>query len=233
MTAAGTVKVWDLNDSSAHRRRPGRRSLDLAAPIAAVLGVIALVAALWHGMPTVNRWCVVVPFGGIGLLVGFSALRRRQTAMSMLLALAGIVLPIAAGVIAATASDAPPAVTNSSIADTALADVPTVLTPSPTFGALPADERTQDEALVDALVLRLRSLHTRYGPFPTQLAQSNGQIVESAGLLRGTPLGVLPIHSVLRYEVARSGETFRVTVVSTTDPTATVSGTSELMVADS
>lgn len=230
MTATGTTRVWDLADASRdHVAR--RRGTDLGGPVAAVLGLVALGAAVAPGLTEEARWCLVAAAGVTAVLIGFSALRRRQALLSLLLAVAGLLTPLAAGAITMDAAmRAPAAVASEVVADSALRNPADGLAPSSAFADLPQARRADATAFATALVLRLRTLHGSFGPYPTSLALSTGSVVEGPGLLQGTSLGVVPTGYRVVYEVASSGGTFQVTVASLADATATVAATSALIV---
>lgn len=230
MTATGTTRVWDLADAS-DDRPIRRRGTDLGGPSAAALGLVALGAAMAPGLSDEARWSAVIASGVVAVLVGFSALRRRQTLTALLLALAGLVAPLAAGgVTMDTALRAPAVVTSTVVADSALAVHADQLAPTAAFTGLPGAEQADANGFATALVLRLRTMHGSFGPYPTSLALSGGSVVEGPGVLRGTALGVVPDGLRLVYEVTSSGGAFRVTVVSTSDPDASVAATSALVV---
>lgn len=231
MTATGTAKVWDLADSS-RDRLARRRGTDLGGPVATVLGVVALGASLAPGLADEPRWCLVAAAGATAVLVGFSALRRRQALLSLLLAVAGLLLPLAAGAVTMdSALRAPAAVSSAVVRTTRLAGDTDGLSTSAAFTALSRTAQVDAESFATTIVLRLRTLHGSFGPYPTSLALSTGSIVEGPGVLQGTSLGVVPNGARLVYEVTTSGDEFRVTVVSLADPAATVSATSALVVA--
>jgi hypothetical protein len=229
MTATGTAKVWDLADAS-HDRVVRRRGRDLGGPVAAALGLVALSAAFAPGLEDEPRWCLVVAAGVTAVLVGFSALRRRQALLSLVLAVAGLLTPLAAAAVTADAAlRAPAPVTSRVVADAALAHPDDGLVSTPAFDDLPTTTQADAQSFATAVVLRLRTLHGSFGPYPTSLALSTGSVVEGPGVLAGTALGVVPDGTRVGYEVTSSGEAFRVTVVSLTDPAATVSATSALL----
>ena len=230
MTATGTTPVWDLTDAS-RDRTVRRRGTDLGGPVAAVLGLVALGAAFAPGLSNEARWAFVIAAGATALLVGFSALRRRQALISLLLAVAGLLTPVAAGAVTMdTAMRAPAAVVSKVVADSALTHPADALVTSTAMTALSHAEQSSAQAFATALVLRLRTLHGSFGPYPTSLALSTGSIVEGPGLLQGTSLGVVPEGTRLVYEVSESGGAFRVTVLSRTDPAASATATSALIV---
>lgn len=232
MTATGTSRperVWDLTDASTGRPVTRRRT-PLSAPVSAGIGLVAVAASVAPGVDGATRWSVVAATGVVAAVVGFSAVRRRQTLLSLLLAVAGLLLPVAAvAVTVGSAIRAPAAVQSSVVTDDAVAASPGGLRASAAFSSLPAGQRTDAEAFATTLVLRLRALHGAFGPYPTSLALSNGSVVEGAGPLGGTSLGVVPARARLRYEVSRSGDAFRVTVVSIGDAHASVAATSSLV----
>jgi hypothetical protein len=229
MTATGTTKVWDLTDAS-RDRAVRRRGADLGGPVATGLGLVALGAALAPGLGNETRWALVIAAGATAVLVGFSALRRRQALISLLLAVAGMLTPLAAGAVTMdSALRAPAAVASEVVAPATLTHPADSLTPSSAFGGLPSAAQIDAGSFATTLVLRLRSLHGSFGPYPTSLALSTGSVVEGPGLLQGTSLGVVPAGTRLVYEVTSSGDAFRVSVVSLTDPSATVSATSALI----
>lgn len=224
------TRVYDLADASS-TRQVRRRGMDLGGPIAAVFGGVALGAAVAPGLPADARWSLVVGSGAIGLLVGLSTIRRRQALLSLLLAFAGLAAPLAAGAITTIVTTAaPPPVATEVVPDRALAVPGDALTSSAAFAGLTRHDRADAEAFATALVLRLRTLHGSFGPYPASLRLSDGSVVEGAGLLEGTALGVVPADARLEYRVTRSGSAFRVVVVSTEDPAATVAADSSLMV---
>ncbi|MGT2427062.1 hypothetical protein [Amnibacterium kyonggiense] len=231
MTATGTggrPRVWDLEDATiAHAVR--RRGRDLGGPAAAALGVVSFAAAAAPGPPDPTRWCVVAASGTVAVLVGFSAMRRRQAALALLLALAGVLIPVAAGVVAVAEAAAAPATVQSTVAEHGLQDPPAGLLPSGSFASLPAADRSAASAFATTLVLRIRDLHGSFGPYPASLALSHGSVVEGPGPLGGTALGVVPAQARLVYTVSRTGDAFRVTVVSTDDEAASVTATSSLV----
>lgn len=229
MTVTGTDKVWDLSDSSLHQH-PGRRRLDLGGPIAVALAVVALAAAVADGVPLVTRWCLVASFGGVGMLVAISSLRRRQTPASLAVGLVGLVLPFVAVALALTAVDpAPAAVTNSTVQSSALAIAGTAPSPSPEFGQLPFADRAAATRTAEQFVFRLRNLHGSDGPYPTALASSDGNVVELSGSYRGLPIGVLDEGTHLLYAATADGRAFRITIVSNGHPEASVSVYSTLV----
>jgi hypothetical protein len=228
MTAAGTTKVWDLADgSSAHGAH--RRGMDLGGPIAATLGVLSLGAAVAPGLPAEARWSLVVGAGVVALLVALSAIRRRQAVLSMLLAFAGLVCPIAAGAVMIDgAMSAKPTVTSAVVPDNAFLAVDDTLVSTPAFATLAPGRRADAEAFATSLVLRLRTLHGTFGPYPTSLQLSNGSVVEGAGGMRGTALGMVPADARLRYDVTASRTTFRVIVLADGNDAASVTASSAL-----
>lgn len=229
MAVTGTDKVWDLSDSSLHRHHE-RRGLDLGGPIALALAVVALAAAAADGVPLVTRCCLVASFGGVGMLVALSSLRRRQTPASVAVALLGLVLPLAAVALAVAAINAAPAsVTNSTLRSSALAIAGTAPSPSPEFAELPLGDRADATRTAEQLVFRLRTLHGTDGPFPTQLASSEGTVVELSGIYRGIPLGVLAEGTHLLYAATADGCAFRITIVSNVHPEASISVNSTLV----
>jgi hypothetical protein len=228
-TAPGANRVWDLTDASVGPAR-GRRGTGWGGPVAATAGVLAVVAAVAPGLPIELRWTGVAVAGLVALPVGFSTLRGRLSATSLVLALVGVVTPFVAGV--ATwdgATAAPPAVRSTTVPDATMTVAEQTLSESSAFAALPPAEKADAAAFAGALALRLHALHGSWGPFPTALQQSQGSLVETTGLLRGAPLGAVPRGTRLEYEVAASGSAFRVTVVSVPHPDATVSATSALV----
>lgn len=226
--ATGREKVWDLADASVDRvvRRRGR---DLGGPIAAALGVVALAGAVAPGVDGPTRWCVVAVAGSVAVLVGFSAMRRRQAVLSLLLALAGLVVPVIAGVVTVADAVRAPAAVQSAVAAHELRDPPGGLQPSAAFASLPDRQQSDAAAFATTLVERIRTLHGSFGPYPTSLALSHGSVVEGSGRLGGMSLGVVPAHARLLYTVSRSGDAFRVTVVARSDEDATVTATSSLV----
>lgn len=229
MTTTGTTKVWDLADAS-RDRVPRRRGADVGGPIAAALGLVALGAAIAPGLAAEARWCLVIAAGGTAALIGFSALRRRQALVTLLLAVAGLLTPLAAGAVTMdSAMHAPTAVTSEVVKDSSLAHPDDGIVYSGPFADLPREEQVEAEAFATGLVLRLRTLHGPFGPFPASLALSTGSLVEGPGAFQGTSLGAVPERSRLLYQVTSSGSAFRVVVTSTTDPTATETVTSGLV----
>lgn len=231
MTATGTAdrrRVWDLADASTGRAIR-RRGIDTGGPVSAALGLAAVVGAVAPGLTDTTRWCVVAALGAVALLVGFAALRRRQAALSLLLALAGLVLPVVAGGVTVIGGLRTPPAVQSSVAVHELRDPPGGPRTSSAFASLPAGRQQDATAFATALVLRIRTLHGSFGPYPTSLTLSRGAVVEPSGRFSGLSLGVLPADARLVYTVSRSGEAFRVTLVSTTDDTATVTATSSLL----
>lgn len=230
VSATGTTKVWDLADAS-HDRAVHRRGMDAGGPVAAVLGAVALGSAVAPGLTAEARSCLVVVAGTVAVLVGFSALRRRPALLSLVLAALGLIAPLVAGVVTMDAAmHAPAAVTSRTVPEDALAHPADALRTSAGFADLPAHQRADAQAFATGLVLRLRTLHGSWGPYPTSLRLSDDSVVEGSGLLQGTELGVVPDTSRLVYEVTPSGRAFRVAVVSTADPTAVVSADSGLAV---
>jgi hypothetical protein len=230
MTATGTTKVWDLADAS-RDRVARRRGTDLGGPVAAVLGVVAFGAAVAPGLSDEARWCLVAAAGATAVLVGFSALRRRQALLSLLLAVAGLLTPLAAGAVTMDAAmRAPAAVSSTVVADSALTEPADSLASSAAFVGLSHAAQVDATSFGTGVVLRLRTLHGSFGPYPTSLALSTGSVVEGPGVLQGTALGVVPTGFRLVYEVTASGGSFQVTVVSVADPAASVVATSALIV---
>ncbi len=228
-TAPGANRVWDLADASVGPAR-SHRGTGWRGPVAASVGVVALLVALAPGMAAELRWSGVAVAALVALPVGFSTLRRRLTATSLVLALVGVVSPFVAGV--ATwdgANAAPPLVRSTTVPDATMTVAEQTLSESSAFAALPPSERADAAAFAGAVALRLHALHGSWGPFPTALQQSQGSLVETTGLLRGAPLGAVPRGTRLEYEVAASGSAFRVTVVSIPHPDASVSATSALV----
>lgn len=229
-SAAGATKVWDLADASLHRGAR-RHGFDLGGPIAAALGGVALGAAVAPGVNIDARWCLVAGAGVVALLVAFSAIRRRQALVSLLLALTGLLSPLAAGAVAVdTTMAAKPAVTSAVVSDASLTAVDDALVTTRAFTAMSRERRADAAAFATSLVLRLRTLHGSSGPYPTSLDLSDGSVVEGAGLLQGTALGVVPTDARLDYRVTTSGSAFQVVVVSDDDPRATVTANSSLVV---
>ncbi|GAA2753418.1 hypothetical protein [Amnibacterium kyonggiense] len=233
MTATGTTgrpKVWDLADASVERS-VRRRGTDPGGPVAAALGVVAFAAAAAPGVADPTRWSVVAAAGSIAVLVGFSAMRRRQAVLSLLLALAGLVLPVVAGVVTIADAVRAPAAVHSTVAAHELRDPPGGLQPSAAFASLSGRQQSDASAFATTLVERIRTLHGSFGPYPTSLSLSHGSVVEGSGRLGGMSLGVVPAEARLLYTVSRSGDAFRVTVVSRSDEDATVTATSSLVTA--
>lgn len=229
MAVTGAVKVWDLSDSSLHRHSE-RRRLDLGGPIAVALAVVALAAASAPGVELVVRWCTVASFGGVGMLVAFSSLRRRQTVASLLVGLTGLVLPLAAVAMAmSVASGVPATVSNTPLQASAVVIEGTAPSPSPGFGHLPFADRADAIRTAEQLVFRLRNLHGSDGPYPTALASSTGNVVELSGMYRGLPIGVLAGGTHLVYAATADGSAFRITIVSNDHPEASVSVNSTLI----
>lgn len=223
VTAISTEKVWDLSDSSAHRIRE-RPRFDRGGPIAVAFAVVALAVAVADGVPVVTRCCLVAIFGGVGMLVALSAVRRRQTLASLTVGLTGLVLPLVAVALALAAINAAPAaVTNSTLQSSAPAIAETAPSPSPDFAQLPFADRADATRTAVQLVFRLRNLHGTDGPYPTALASSDGTVVERSGLYRGLPLGVLAEGTHLLYAARADGRAFRITIVSNADPEASIS----------
>lgn len=228
MPPAGTTTVWDLADAS-RSRGPRRRGIDLGGPIAAALGVVALGAAVAPGLRIDTRWCLVGAAGAIGLLVAGSALRRRQALLSLLLAAAGLVAPLAAGAVTMQTAAAQPAqVISRVVPDASLVVSQVTLVRSPGFTALSSRRQADAEAFATALVLRLRTLHGVWGPYPAALALSGGSVVEAAGEMQGTALGAVPAEERLEYRVTTSGDAFAMRVVVLGHPDASVEAGSAL-----
>lgn len=234
MSSIGTTgrsKVWDLADASTEQT-VRRRGTDLGGPVAAVLGVIAFAAAAAPGIPVTTRWCLVAAAGSIAVLVGFSAMRRRQALLSLLLAVAGLLIPMAAGAVTvAAAMRAPATVQSAVVPDRMLQDPPGGLRPSAAFSSLPTAQQRDAAAFATAVVLRIRTLHGSFGPYPTSLVLADGSVVEGQGRWSGMSLGAVPADSRVVYTVSRTGDAFRVTVVSTLAEDATVTASSSLVTA--
>jgi hypothetical protein len=212
--APGAGRVWDLADASAGRA-VRRRGWDHGGPLAATLGLVALGAALAPEIAVETRWTVVGASGLVALLVAGSAVRRRQALLSLLLAFAGLAAPLAAGAVATAATLAqPPVVTSTVVPDRALPTAPEALVASDALAGRPAGEQAAAREFATALVLRLRTVHGAFGPYPAALRLSHGSVVEAAGAMQGTSLGAVPRNARLEYRVTRSGGAFAVTVVS-------------------
>ncbi|RIX27909.1 hypothetical protein [Amnibacterium setariae] len=212
--APGAGRVWDLADTSAGRA-VRRRGWDHGGPLAATLGLVALGGAFAPDIAVETRWTVVGAAGLVALLVAGSAVRRRQALLSLLLAFAGLVTPLAAGAVATAATLAqPPVVTSTVVPDRALPTAPQALVASDAFAERPADEQEAAREFATALVLRLRTVHGAFGPYPAALRLSNGSVVEAAGAMQGTSLGAVPRNARLEYRVTRSGGAFAVSVVA-------------------
>lgn len=237
--APGAGRVWDLADASAGRA-VRRRGWDHGGPLAATLGLVALGAALAPEIAVETRWTVVGAAGLVALLVAGSAVRRRQALLSLLLAFAGLVAPLAAGAVATAATLAqPPLVTSAVVPDRALPTAPEALVASDAFAERPAGEQAAAREFATALVLRLRTVHGAFGPYPAALRLSHGSVVEAAGAMQGTSLGAVPRNARLEYRVTRSGGAFAVSVVTggtggtagSSAGVASVTATSALVVA--
>lgn len=233
MTSDGSVQVWDLHDETQGVTvfEDRGHELDFAGPIAALLGAVSVGAALSAGLPVLFRWVLVVGLGVAAFVVAVAGLRRPQTVLTLGLAAVGLLAPVAAAVVlSSTPLTASTVVRNTSMPATTTGATSTTLTRTAAFEALPATDRRAAGTFASGLVLRLRTLHGDYGPFPEKLALSGGGVVEAAGDLRGTPLGPLPDGMRLTYSVTADRTAFRVVVNDVDVATATVRADSTLAV---
>ena len=229
-SVTGAATVWDLESVSrghiAHRARP-----DYGGAIAATLGVVAFCAGVAPPLSIATHWCLVIAFGAGAVLVGFSALRRRQTRAAVLLATLGLLLPVTAvTAVIVTAALEPATVTNVTVKDSSLEPGSTGVVTSPGFAQLSIEQRSTAGAFLTALVLQLQTMHGSWAPFPTSLGVSNGSLVEGSGILRGTTLGTVPEGDRLVYQVSPHGAAFRVAVVATSDVDASIAAESSMQV---
>jgi hypothetical protein len=216
-------RVWDLS-SVAPRRPAPRARRSHAGPVAAAFGVAALLAAAIPSAESVTRLFFIIGFGGISALVGFSALRRRQTSVALLLALVGVAAPaIAITCVVLQTTHEPATVTSSTVQRATLQPDSSALVPTREFDTLSIDERDAMKAFVSATAQQIQSLHGAWAPLPSALQISGGTLVESDGLFRGTALGAVPPGQRLTYEVARDGSAFRIAITSSKHPGAMVS----------
>jgi hypothetical protein len=214
--------VWDLGAASQRRFTPRARPSH-AGPVAAAFGVVALGAALLPSVAIETRLFFTIGFGVISALVGFSALRRRQTRTALLLAVVGVAAPVLAiAAIVLQSVQEPATVTSSTVQRATLQPDSSALVPSHEFGALTSDEQGEMKAFLVATVLQLQTMHGSWAPFPRSVAVSNGVLVEGDGILRGASLGAMPRGEILAYEVSSDGTAFRVAISSSSDPSAVI-----------
>ena len=216
------ARVWDLTSATPSRTLPRSRP-NHAGAIAAAFGVAALLALAVPSGDGVTRLFIVTGLGAIAALVGFSALRRRQTIAALLLAVVGIAAPaIAIGCVVLQSAQAPATVTSAIVQRATLQPDSSALIPTREFDSLPKDERDAMKAFVSATAQQIQSLHGAWAPLPHGLQNANGTLVESDGLFRGTALGGLPSGARLAYEVSSDGTAFRISVASAKHPEARV-----------
>lgn len=214
--------VWDL-DSAVQRRFTPRARTSPAGPIAASFGLAAFCAALAPSTGIETRLFFVVVFGSVSVLVGVSALRRRQTRSALVLAAVGAVAPaIAIVLVVLAATQAPARVTSSTVQRPSLQPDSSALVPTGDFASLSASERSTTRAFLTMLAAQIQTTHGPSVPLPHLLAVSNGVLVEGDGILQGTTLAALPEGENVVYQLASDGSAFRITVSSSSDPRATI-----------
>lgn len=230
-TTNRTPEVWDLSDDTVYpppqiEHEPV--AADRSGPIAAGAGVLALVAALIPDLPSVSRWCLLIGLGVVAVLVGFSALRRRQILLTVLLAVTGIALPVLAvlGTVLLPRPAAP--VENAVLAADSPTSTSATVQSTPRLRTASLADRTVAEEAAARLALHLRAMHGSAGPFPLSLSNDDDMLVETGGAIDGVQVGRIPAGVHVHYAVAPDQRFFEVRVALDADPSAAATADSTI-----